>query len=182
MRKRLSSFLCGALFLLSLTRFLNPVYATEVLELPIQIHVAISTNLPEETIRSLTNEAKKYNARSVLRGIPLTEEEVKVLESRGHFGEEKSIQEENHAILRRGFKRLNDLAQNGILLEIDPPFFRDHKIDVVPTILFQRGDEVISLSGIPSIAAAIEYAIRNVKKEDSPDFVKALQRIEGESP
>ena len=182
MRKRLSSFLCGALFLLSLTRFLNPVYATEVLELPIQIHVAISTNLPEETIRSLTNEAKKYNARSVLRGIPLTKEEVEVLESRGHFGEEKTIQEENRAILSRGFKRLNDLAQNGILLEVDPPFFRNNKIDVVPTILFQRGDEVISLSGIPSIAAALEYAIGNVRKEASPDFVKALQRIEGESP
>ena len=182
MKNSLSPFLCGAFFFLSLTGLLNPVYGSDVYELPVQIHVAISTNLPEETIRSLTNEAKKYNARSVLRGIPLTEEEVKILESRGHFGEEKTIQEENRAILKRGFKRLNDLAQNGIVLEIDPPFFRDHKIDVVPTILFQRGDEVISLSGIPSIAAALEYAVGNVKREASPDFVKALQRIEGESP
>ena len=182
MKYSLSSPFKGALFLLSLMGLLNPLYANEAPEPPVQIHVASSTNLPEETIRSLTNEAKKYNARSVLRGIPLTKEEVAVLESRGHFSEEKTIQEVNRAILRRGFKRLNDFAQNGILLEIDPPFFRDHKIDAVPTILFQRGDEVISLSGIPSIAAALEYAIGNVKKEASPDFVKALQRIEGESP
>ena len=182
MKYSLSSLFQGAFFFLSLTGLLNPVNASEAPEPPLQIHVAISTNLPEETIRSLTNEAKKYNARSVLRGIPLTEEEVKVLGSRGHFSEEKAIQEENRAILRRGFKRLNDLAQNGILLEVDPPFFRDHKIDVVPTILFQRGDEVITLSGIPSIATALQYAIVTLKKDASLDFVKALRRLEGEFP
>ncbi len=182
MKNSLSSFFCGAFLFLNLTGLLNPLCANGAPEIPVQIHVAISTNLPEETIRSLTSEAKKYKARSVLRGIPLTKEEVEILESRGHFSEEKSIQEENRAILRRGFKRLNDLAQNGIVLEVDPPFFRDHKIDAVPTIVFNWADEVITLSGISSIAAALQYAIGNVKSEASPDFVKALCELEGESP
>lgn len=183
MKTSLSSYLFkGTLLTLSLVGFFKPIFAGEAPEPPLQIHVAISTNLPEETVRSLTNEAKKYNARTVLRGIPLAEDEVKVLESRGHFAETKAIQEENRAILRRGFRRLNDLAHNGIVLEVDPPFFRDYKIEAVPTILFQKGEEVISLSGIPSIRAALEYAIGHVNKNSSPDFVKALQKLEGESP
>ncbi len=172
----------GALFFLSLMGFLSPSYASKTPDVPIEIHVALTTNLPEETIRSLTLEAKNYNARCVLRGIPLTEDEVKTLNSRGHFGEAKAIQEENRAILRRGFKRLNDFAQNGIVLEIDPPFFRELKIDVAPTILFKRGDELISLSGIPSIKAALHYAIENVNQNSSKEFVKALETLEEEAP
>ncbi len=176
------TFFKVALFFLSLMGFFNPSNASEIHDAPIEIHVALSMNLPEETIRSLTQEAKNYNARCVLRGIPLTEDEVKELQSRSHFGESKAIQEENRAILRRGFKRLNDFAQNGIVLEIDPPFFRELKIDVAPTILFKRGDELISLSGIPSIKAALHYAIENVNQNSSQDFVKALVTLEGEAP
>ena len=180
--KKILNFFRTLSFLTSLLFLINAPYANEVKEgTAITIHVALSMNLPEETIKSLALEAKAFPARCVFRGIPLTHKEIGILQSRGHFGETKAIQEENRAIVRQGFKRLNDLAQNGFVFEIDPVFFREKNITAVPTIVFNDSKESVSLSGFTSIREALYYAITHINTKEAPEFFRKLKKLERES-
>ena len=146
-------------------------------EKALQISVAITLRLGEEAIKNLSEEAKLFNAKLLILGIPLTEKEKETLLGRGHFKEASSIQEENRAIVRRGFMRLAPLVKAGVPLEIDPKFFKEHAVESAPLILFQYGEKVIRIRGVASIQGAASLAASELQRKEEKPFLEALTAL-----
>ena len=146
-------------------------------EKALRVSVAITLRLGEEAIKSLSEEAKLFNAKLLIRGIPLTEKEKETLLGRGHFKEASSIQEENRAIIRRGFMRLAPLVKAGVPLEIDPKFFKEHAVESAPLILFQYGEKVIRIRGVASIQGAASLAASELQRKEEKPFLDALTAL-----
>ena len=146
-------------------------------EKALQVSVALTLRLGEEAIKSLSEEAKLFNAKLLIRGIPLTEKEKETLLSRGHFGEALSTQEENRAIVRQGFMRLAPLVKAGVPLEIDPKFFKEHAVESAPLILFQYGEKVIRVRGVASIQGAASLAASELQRKEEKPFLDALTAL-----
>ena len=144
----------------------------------LEIAVAITLDMPEETLKSLALEAKELGAKLLIRGIPLREKERKTLLSRGHFKETKAIQEENRALIRAGFKRLLPFAKVGVPLEINPKLFTEENIKAAPVVLFNYGERVIRIRGVASILLAAALAAREIEKAEDGAFYTALTRLE----
>ena len=146
-------------------------------EKALRVSVAITLRLGEEAIKSLSEEVKLFNAKLLIRGIPLTEKEKETLLGRGHFREPLSTQEENRAIVRRGFMRLAPFAKAGVPLEIDPKFFKEHAVESAPLILFQYGEKVIRIRGVASIQGAASLAASELQRKEEKPFLDALTAL-----
>ncbi len=147
-------------------------------EKSLEVSVAITFDMGKEAIESLAAEAKRFNAKLLIRGIPLTEKERETLLARGHFRETNFIQEENRAIIRRGFMSLAPYAKAGINLEIDPKFFKEHAVVAAPLILFQYGENCIRVRGVASILRAASLAANELTRKEEKPFLEALTRLE----
>lgn len=165
---------CGCVLAASPFGIVRDAHAGEL-----SVAVAVSTNLPEETLAGLARQAQKLNARLLVRGLPLTQEEEKVLLSRGHFGESGAVQKENRALLKEGFARLASYARRGILLAVDPVFFRDRDIASAPTVVFALNGKEVRLTGFTDIRAAARYG---AKKIEDTEMKRALLKFTGEVP
>lgn len=143
------------------------------------VTVAVTTELPEETLLSLSREAQKTGARLVVRGLALTRKEKDALTSRGHFAQSPSVQDQNRALIRTGFLRLAAYAKKGIVFTVDPVFFRDRSITYAPTVVFALGNREMHLTGFTCIASAAHYG---AKKTDDATFQAALLQYAGDAP
>ena len=122
------------------------------------VTVAVTTELPEEKLLSLSRDA---------------------LTSRGHFSQSPSVQDQNRALIRTGFLRLAAYAKKGIVFTVDPVFFRDRSITYAPTVVFALGNREMHLTGFTCIASAAHYG---AKKTDDATFQAALLQYAGDAP
>lgn len=102
-----------------------------------EILVFVSFSMPAISLKELSREAKKYNARLILRGI-------------------------YQDSFKRTVEKILETDKNGLSLEINPNLFRQYRIQKVPTFVLIRGKEEISrLSG----NVTLEYAKTELEKE-----------------
>lgn len=98
--------------------------------------VFVSFSMPKESLIELCNEAEKYNAALVIRGIY-----------------QNSFTKTKDKILK--------ISSNGLSLNIDPQLFKQYNIQKVPTfILIRNGKEVSRLTG----NASLEFAAKKLKE------------------
>ena len=100
------------------------------------ILVFVSFSMPKESLVELCNEAEKYNATLVIRGI------------------------HQNSFTKTKDKILN-ISPKGLALNIDPELFRKYGIQRVPTfVLIRNGKEIRRLSGnVP-----LEFAARKLNE------------------
>lgn len=145
----------------------------------LQVTVAVSCALPDETLLSLSRQSEALSARLVVKGLPLTDEEKALLSSRGHFGQSQKIRDQNRALVQTGFARLTAYAQKGIHLTIDPVFFRERAIAFVPTVVFALDGKEVRLTGFTNLKNAAHYG---AKKTDDAAMRQALETFAGDAP
>lgn len=94
------------------------------------ILVFVSFSMPKSSLVELNNQAKKYNARLILRGI-----------HKNSFSKTKD--------------KILEIEPKGLTVDIDPQLFKLYKIKRVPTfVLLKDGKEVNRLSGNVSLEFA----------------------------
>ncbi len=155
------------------------VGADEASAEPLRVTVAVSTALTDETLLSLSRQSQALSARLVVKGLPLTDEEKATLISRDHFALPREIQTENRALVRAGFSRLASYAQKGIVLTVDPVFFRERAIAFVPTVVFALKGREVRLTGFTNLKNAARYG---AKKTDDVAMKNALLTFAGDAP
>ena len=81
--------------------------------------------------------------------------------------------------MRAGFSRLASYAQKGIVLTVDPVFFRERAIAFVPTVVFALGGREVRLTGFTNLKNAARYG---AKKTDDVAMKNALLTFAGDAP
>lgn len=101
-----------------------------------EILVFVSFSMPELSLKELSRNARKYNARMILRGI-----------YKDSF--------------KKTAEKILEIDKKGLSLEIDPKLFKKYGIKKVPTfVLVEGGSEIARLSG----NVTLEYARTGLEK------------------
>lgn len=101
-----------------------------------EILVFVSFSMPDIALKELSREARKYNAKLVIRGI-----------YKDSF--------------KKTAEKILEIEEKGMSLEIDPKLFKRYGIRKVPTfVLVEGGEEVARLSG----NVTLEYAKTELEK------------------
>ena len=101
------------------------------------ILVFVSFSMPDIVLKELSNQADKYNAKLILRGL-------------------------HKSSFRKTAQKILEIDKNGMQFEINPELFKEYQIKQVPTfVLVKNGKEINRLSGNVSL----EYANEELSKQ-----------------
>lgn len=101
------------------------------------ILVFVSFSMPNIALKELSNQADKYNAKLILRGL-------------------------HKNSFRKTAQKILEIDKNGMQFEINPELFKEYQIKQVPTlVLIKNGKEINRLSGNVSL----EYANEELSKQ-----------------